>query len=108
MNEIPDKSIHLMVTSPPYNAGEDYDDKLNLVEYLNLLRKIWKETYRILVPGGRACINIANPGRKPYIPLHSYIIYTMQKIGFFMRGEIIGIYMNIYWYFVKTVFQGYF
>ncbi len=89
MNEIPDGSVHLMVTSPPYNASKDYDDDLNLVEYLDLLKKIWEETYRVLVPGGRACINIANLGRKPYIPLHSYIIDTMQKIGFLMRGEII-------------------
>ncbi len=42
-----------------------------------------------MVPGGRACINIANLGRKPYIPLHSYIIEEMQSAGFLMRGEII-------------------
>jgi DNA modification methylase len=41
------------------------------------------------VPGGRACINIANLGRKPYIPLHAYIIQQMLEIGFLMRGEII-------------------
>lgn len=89
MNEIPDKSIHVMITSPPYNANKDYDNDLNLEEYLDLLERVWKETYRVLVPGGRACINIANLGRKPYIPLHSYIIDTMQKIGFLMRGEIV-------------------
>jgi site-specific DNA-methyltransferase (adenine-specific) len=42
-----------------------------------------------LVTGGRACVNVANLGRKPYIPLHRYIIEDMLKIGFFMRGEII-------------------
>ncbi|MEK7670757.1 MAG: site-specific DNA-methyltransferase, partial [Bacteroidota bacterium] len=47
------------------------------------------ETYRVLVNGGRACINVANLGRKPYIPLHSYIIHDMQAIGYQMRGEII-------------------
>ena len=41
------------------------------------------------MPGGRACVNVANLGRKPYIPLHSYIIEGMQEIGYFMRGEII-------------------
>lgn len=41
------------------------------------------------MPGGRACINIANLGRKPYIPLHSYIIKDMLEIGFLMRGEIV-------------------
>ena len=89
MDELPDNSIHLMVTSPPYNVTKDYDDDLNLDEYLNLLKRVWEETYRVLVPGGRACINIANLGRKPYIPLHSYIINIMQEVGFLMRGELI-------------------
>jgi DNA modification methylase len=89
MDEIPDNSIHLMVTSPPYNVTKEYDNNMTLKEYLSLLRKVWMEIYRVLVPGGRACINIANLGRKPYIPLHSYIIEDMQKIGFLMRGEII-------------------
>jgi len=62
---------------------------LSLNEYLNLLNTVWRETYRVLVPGGRACVNVANLGRKPYIPLHSYIIEGMQDIGYLMRGEII-------------------
>jgi modification methylase len=89
MDELPDNSIHLMVTSPPYNVGKEYDQDLSLVEFRTLLNKVWQEVYRVLVPGGRACINIANLGRKPYIPLHSYIIEDMQSIGFLMRGEII-------------------
>ena len=89
MDELPDNSIHLMVTSPPYNVTKEYDDDLSLNEYLSLLNTIWRETYRVLVPGGRACINVANLGRKPYIPLHSYIIEGMQEIGYLMRGEII-------------------
>jgi modification methylase len=89
MEELPDDSIHLMVTSPPYNTQKDYDQDLNLQEYLDLLKKVWLETYRVLVPGGRACINVANLGRKPYIPLHSYIIAQMLEIDFLMRGEII-------------------
>jgi len=89
MPELPDNSVHLMVTSPPYNVGKDYDNDLSLREYRELLRRVFKETYRVLVPGGRACINIANLGRKPYIPLHSYIIEDMHNIGFLMRGEII-------------------
>jgi len=89
MDELPDNSIHLMITSPPYNVSKEYDNNLNLKEYLELLNTIWRETYRVLVPGGRACINIANLGRKPYIPLHSYIIEAMQKNGYLMRGEII-------------------
>ncbi|MBM3122933.1 MAG: site-specific DNA-methyltransferase, partial [Chloroflexi bacterium] len=52
-------------------------------------QRVWREVHRVLVPGGRACINVANLGRKPYIPLHSHIITGMQEIGFLMRGEII-------------------
>ena len=89
MDELPDNSVHLMVTSPPYNVSKQYDDDLTLEEYRQLLRNVWEETYRVLVPGGRACINIANLGRKPYIPLHAYIVEDMQKIRFLMRGEII-------------------
>ena len=89
MNGISDSSVHLMVTSPPYNASKEYDEDLSLEEYLQLLKDVFKETYRVLVPGGRACVNIANLGRKPYIPLHSYIIRDMLDIGFLMRGEII-------------------
>ena len=89
MEELPDNSIHLMVTSPPYNVGKEYDQDFTLEEYLNFLKRVWKEVWRVLVPGGRACINIANLGRKPYIPLHSFIIKDMLELGFLMRGEII-------------------
>lgn len=89
MTELPDNSVHLMVTSPPYNVGKIYDDNLSLNEYRDLLKKVFRETHRVLVPGGRACINIANLGRKPYLPLHSYIIEDMNEIGFLMRGEIL-------------------
>ena len=89
MNLLPDNSVHLMITSPPYNVTKDYDDDLTLKEYLILLKEVFEETWRVLVPGGRAAINIANVGRKPYIPLHAYIIDIMHKIGFHMRGEII-------------------
>lgn len=89
MIELPDASVHLMVTSPPYNVGKEYDEDLTLEEYLAFLRGIWAETYRVLVPGGRACINVANLGRKPYIPLHTFIIRDMIELGFLMRGEII-------------------
>jgi modification methylase len=89
MDELPDNSVHLMVTSPPYNVLKEYDNNLNLDEYLNFLMRVWIETYRVLAPGGRACVNVANLGRKPYIPLHSYIIDQMLAIGYLMRGEII-------------------
>lgn len=56
---------------------------------MELLENAFSETYRVLVNGGRACINIANLGRKPYIPLSDYISKMMIDIGFNMRGEII-------------------
>ncbi len=89
MSGIPDNSLHLMVTSPPYNVSKDYDADLSLDDYLRLLRSVFSETYRVLVHGGRACVNVANLGRRPYIPLSDYISRMMLEIGFHMRGEII-------------------
>ena len=89
MHELPDRSVHLMVTSPPYNVGKEYDEDLTHDEYLGLLRRVLAETHRVLVPGGRACVNVANLGRRPYIPLHAYVIEAARSAGFQMRGEII-------------------
>ena len=89
MEHLPDESVHLMITSPPYNVGKEYDNDLSLTEYRELLAEVIAETYRTLVVGGRACINIANVGRTPYIPLHTLIIKIAQECGFHMRGEII-------------------
>ena len=89
MTELPDCSMQLMVTSPPYNVGKEYDTDLSLDDYLAFLRRVWKETWRVLVPGGRMCINVANLGRKPYIPLHAFIAEQAIELGFLMRGEII-------------------
>ncbi|MCD6330296.1 MAG: site-specific DNA-methyltransferase [Candidatus Cloacimonetes bacterium] len=89
MSIIPRNSLHLMITSPPYNVSKEYDKDLSLDEYLEMLKKVFEETFRVLVNGGRACINVANLGRKPYIPLSDYISRMMINIGFNMRGEII-------------------
>ena len=89
LGSIPDNSLHLMITSPPYNVGKVYDDNLSLEQYLNLIKSVMNEVYRVLVPGGRACINIANLGRKPYIPVNSFVSQIMIETGFLMRGEII-------------------
>jgi site-specific DNA-methyltransferase (adenine-specific) len=78
-----------MVTSPPYNAGKDYDEDLSLDEYRDLLRRVFRETQRVLVGGGRACVNVANLGRRPYLPLHTYLVSDLLDLGFLMRGEII-------------------
>jgi site-specific DNA-methyltransferase (adenine-specific) len=89
MKELPNKSVHLMVTSPPYNVGKQYDRNFTLKEYREFLKGVWGEVKRVLVPGGRVCINVANLGRKPYIPIHAFIIKDMLDLGFLMRGEII-------------------
>jgi site-specific DNA-methyltransferase (adenine-specific) len=89
MKEVPDNSVHLMITSPPYNVTKEYDENLTLKEYLQLLRNVFTETHRVLVYGGRVCINVANLGRKPYIPLSDHISQMMIEIGYLMRGEII-------------------
>ncbi|MFA4030325.1 MAG: hypothetical protein GDYSWBUE_001984, partial [Candidatus Fervidibacterota bacterium] len=81
MDELPDCSVHLMVTSPPYNVGKEYDDNLTLDEYRNFIKRVMAEVYRVLVPGGRACINLANLGRRPYLPLHAFIIQDMLELG---------------------------
>jgi site-specific DNA-methyltransferase (adenine-specific) len=69
--------------------GNSYDKDQTLEDYLAFLQRVWKETWRVLVPGGRMCINVANLGRKPYIPLHAFISEQAIQLGFLMRGEII-------------------
>lgn len=89
MAEVPEASIHLCITSPPYNVRKEYDRDYTLQEYLGLLERVFRQVYGKLVSGGRVCINMANLGRKPYIPLHSYVIRIMEGLGYLMRGEII-------------------
>jgi len=89
MDELPDRCIHLMVTSPPYNVGKLYDQDLTLAEYRLLIKRVMKEVYRVLVPGGRICFNVANLGRKPYLPIDAFITEDALSVGFLMRGQII-------------------
>jgi site-specific DNA-methyltransferase (adenine-specific) len=89
MHQIPDNCVSLMVTSPPYNVGKDYDQDLDIDDYLGLLYRVFVETYRVIEPGGRVAVNVANLGRKPYIPLNQHVASLLTEIGFDLRGEII-------------------
>jgi site-specific DNA-methyltransferase (adenine-specific) len=89
MHEVADNSVALMITSPPYHVGKDYDSDSSFEEYLGLLEEVFAETYRKLQPGGRAVVNVANLGRRPYVPLSHLITQRMLTIGYFMRGEVI-------------------
>lgn len=89
MAQLPDGSIGLAFTSPPYNVGKEYDDDLSFQEYLGLIERVAAEVHRVLAPGGRYVVNIANLGRKPYIPLHAYFYEIHRRTGFLAMGEII-------------------
>jgi DNA modification methylase len=89
MVELADNSVALMVTSPPYHVGKDYDRTGTFDDYLNLLETVFAEVHRVLQPGGRAVVNVANLGRRPYIPLSHLVTTRMLAIGFLMRAEVI-------------------
>lgn len=89
LRRLPRNSVHLMVTSPPYNVGKEYDEDLTLGEYLDFIEEVMREVYRVLVWGGRVCFNVANLGRRPYIPLHAYLVERFEEIGFLFRGEVV-------------------
>jgi len=89
MDEVEDNSIALVVTSPPYNVGQEYEEKLSLKEYLYFLSDVWQKVQKKLIPGGRLAINIANTGRNPYISLSSLITQQLNQLGMVQEGEII-------------------
>ncbi len=97
MNEVPDSSVALVVTSPPYFAGKEYEESLGAagapatyLEYLALLRDVLGECVRKLEPGGRLAVNVANLGRRPYRSLSADVIGILQDdLRLLLRGEII-------------------
>jgi DNA modification methylase len=99
MDEVPDASVALVVTSPPYFAGKDYEKFLgeggvpaNYLEYLDLLREVFSQCVKKLEPGGRIAVNVANLGRRPYRSLSADVIGILQDdLRMLLRGEIIWI-----------------
>ncbi|MCL2038824.1 MAG: site-specific DNA-methyltransferase [Bacteroidetes bacterium] len=93
INKLPEESVHLIITSPPYNVGIAYDnhnDTMPYNEYLEFLNETWEACYKILVNGGRIAINIPSVTADGcYQPLFSDVIQQMKKIGYIMRGDIL-------------------
>ncbi len=98
MRELKDGSVALVVTSPPYFAGKAYETidpadphiPASYVEYVAMLRDVFAECVRVLEPGGRIAINIANLGRKPYRSLSADVIRILQDdLGLLIRGEVV-------------------
>ena len=97
MAQVPDRSVALVVTSPPYFAGKEYEEALgegavpaSYVEYLGMLEDVFAECVRKLEPGGRISVNVANLGRRPYRSLSADVITILQdKLRLLLRGEII-------------------
>ncbi|MGH2736673.1 MAG: DNA-methyltransferase, partial [Actinomycetota bacterium] len=92
-----DNSVALVVTSPPYFAGKEYEEALgqghvpaSYLEYLQMLREVFSECCRVLEPGGRIAVNVANLGRKPYRSLSADVVRILQDdLGLLLRGEVI-------------------
>ena len=89
MDDLIDNCVSLTVTSPPYNVGKLSDNDLSDEDYWKLMRQCFKEVYRVTESGGRLVLNVANLGRKPYIPFSNMFTDLMLDLGFLMRGEII-------------------
>jgi site-specific DNA-methyltransferase (adenine-specific) len=99
MHQVPDNSVALVVTSPPYFAGKAYETDLEAghipstyLEYLTMLRDVFAECLRVLEPGGRMCVNVANLGRKPYRSLAGDVTTILQdELAMLLRGEVVWV-----------------
>jgi DNA modification methylase len=99
MAAVDDNSIALVVTSPPYFAGKEYEVGLgdghvpaSYLEFLDLLRDVFSECRRVLEPGGRIAVNVANLGRKPFRSLAADVTGILQDdLGMLLRGEVVWV-----------------
>lgn len=99
MKDVADNSVALVVTSPPYFAGKAYEEALgeghipaNYVDYLLMLRDVFAECARVLQPGGRIAVNVANLGRRPYRSLAADVTTILQdELRLLLRGEIVWV-----------------
>jgi len=99
MGALPDGSVALVVTSPPYFAGKEYEIALGeghvpatYLDYLTMLTDVFAECVRVLEPGGRIAVNVANLGRRPYRSLAADVVGILQdRLGLLLRGEIVWV-----------------
>jgi site-specific DNA-methyltransferase (adenine-specific) len=97
MDAVADGTVALVVTSPPYFAGKEYEEALgeghvpgSYFEYLAMLRDVFAECKRVLEPGGRIAVNVANLGRKPFRSLAADVTRILQDdLGLLLRGEVV-------------------
>ena len=92
LEALPRETVHLAVTSPPYNlkiAYRGYADDLSPEEYLRWLREVWRALERVLVPGGRFVLNVAPTSIKNFRPIHHDLSRDLRDLGYIMRTEII-------------------
>lgn len=95
--DIADSSVALVITSPPYYAGKEYEEAVgeghipaSYLDYLEMLHDVFAECVRKLEPGGRIAVNVANLGRKPYRSLSADVIDILQnRLKLLLRGEVI-------------------
>ncbi len=99
MSSVPDSSVALVVTSPPYFAGKAYEEALGegaipatYLDYLQMLRDVFAECVRVLEPGGRIAVNVANLGRRPFRSLAADVTTILQdELRLLLRGEVVWV-----------------